>query len=76
MVDQETYNDECDEFINKNSKTGIKLMGLKFEHVNIKIPDEPLNIDLSKARLKIDTSAKAIVKEFKPRKKIEDEPIW
>lgn len=76
MVDQDTYNNEHDELINNSKKKGIRLLKNPLEIPDIEIPDAPLFIDMKDAELKSNKDVKIIVKEFKIKKKTDDEPIW
>jgi len=76
MIDQDEYNKQQDKFVEDTSKKGIKLLNIKFSECETELPDTSLNINMDDAKLKINRNVKAVVKEFKPKKKSDDEPIW
>jgi len=76
MIDQDEYNKQQDKFVEDTSKKGIKLLNIKFSECETKLLDTSLNINMDDAKLKINRNVKAVVKEFKPKKKSDDEPIW
>lgn len=78
MVDQDDYNKEYDDLVKKhrNEENGIRLLNFRLDPLEIEIPDEPLDIDMEAGKLKPVEKINAVVKEFKPNKKTNDEPIW